>query len=86
MKSILRRLASAIDSLVQKKLPEPEFQIGDAVTVILNERNKTPRTGVVRDVVWHYKDSRYNYYLQVDGKKISKRYFAVDLRAPDVEA
>ena len=66
-----------------RKLPEPEYQIGDPVTVILNERNKTPRTGVVRSVIWHYKDSRYNYYLQVGGKKVSKRYFAEDLRPPD---
>jgi len=62
------------------RLPEPEFQIGDPVTVILNDRNKTPRTGTISRIIWHHKDSRYNYYLEVDGRSISKRYCAVDLK------
>ena len=62
------------------QLPDSEFQIGDPVTVIMNDRNKTRRTGIVQRIIWHYKDSRYNYYLEVDGRSVSKRYFADDLR------
>ena len=67
-------------------LPEPEFQIGDPVTVIMNDRNKTPRTGTVQRIIWHYKDSRYNYYLEVEGRSVSKRYFADDLQLADKTA
>jgi hypothetical protein len=61
--------------------PEPEFAIGQRVRVVLNERNTTPHIGTVQRIIWHFKDQRYNYYLEVDGKKISKRYFCVDLEA-----
>jgi hypothetical protein len=61
------------------ELPMPRFSVGQKVVVVLNEKNKTPHTGSVREVIWHYKDSRYNYYLEENGKKISKRYFEEDL-------
>ena len=59
--------------------PEPEFRTGDRVRVALNERNKTVRTGTVRQAIWHFKDARYNYYLEVDGRSVSKRYYGSDL-------
>ncbi|MEO1529201.1 MAG: hypothetical protein AAFX06_27590 [Planctomycetota bacterium] len=59
--------------------PDPEYQIDDRVSVIVNDRNKTARTGTIQGVVWHFKDSRYNYYLEVEGRSISKRYLAIDL-------
>ena len=62
-------------------LPEPEFRVGQCVRVVLNDRNRTPHTGTVRQVVWHHRDRRYNYYLQEAGKKVSKRYLAEDLEA-----
>ena len=65
------------------KLPDPEFQIGDLVTVIVNDRNKTPRAGTIQRIIWHHKDSRYNYYLEADGRSVSKRYFADDLKLAD---
>lgn len=55
------------------------FEVGDSVRVILNERNQTSRTGTVRDVIWHHKDGRYNYYIASEGKKVSKRYIEEDL-------
>jgi hypothetical protein len=61
--------------------PEPAFQIGQRVRVILNERNRTPHEGTVRRVIWHHRDGRYNYYLEEAGKKVSKRYFEEDLEA-----
>jgi hypothetical protein len=37
--------------------------------------------GSVRDIVWHYKFSKYLYLLEVEGKAVSKRYFEEDLEA-----
>jgi hypothetical protein len=59
-----------------RELPKPESAVGDRVAVRVGGRNSTPHVGEVRDVIWHYKDQRYNYYLTEKGKKISKRYFA----------
>lgn len=65
---------------MKTELPEPEFKLGQAVSVALNEHNHTPHTGTIARVIWHYKDGCFNYYLEAGGKKISKRYFARDLR------
>lgn len=59
--------------------PKPEFQLGQRVSVLINERNLTQRAGTIARVVWHFKDACYNYYLEVDGKKVPKRYLACDL-------
>jgi hypothetical protein len=58
--------------------PPPAFSFGQRVRVILNERNRTSRTGTIRQVIWHHKDQCYNYYLDVNGKKTSKRYCEED--------
>ena len=60
-------------------LPPPELGVGDVVSVNLGERNHTPHTGRVRACDWHFKLGRWCYYLDVDGRKIHKRYFADDL-------
>jgi len=60
---------------------KPELLVGQPVRVILNERNKTLHTGAIRQIIWHSKDQRFNYYIAVDGKKVSKRYFIEDLEA-----
>jgi hypothetical protein len=62
---------------VTETLP-PAFSVGQRVRVILNDRNRTARTGTIRQVIWHFKDRRYNYYLDVNGKRISKRYYEED--------
>jgi len=59
--------------------PEPEFRVGDAVRVRLNDYNRTSHCGHVREGIWHFKDQCYNYYLEENGKKVSKRYLAKDL-------
>lgn len=35
--------------------------------------------GKIEMIIWHFKDKDYNYYISVDGKKKSKRYYAKDL-------
>lgn len=59
--------------------PPPAYSLGQRVRVVLNERNRTPREGTVRRIVWHFKDGRYNYYLEQDDKRVSKRYLREDL-------
>lgn len=60
-------------------LPPPEFEIGDPVSVILGERNRTPHAGRVRAHIWHFKLERWFYYIEVNERKIHKRYYASDL-------
>ncbi len=57
----------------------PWFSVGEQVRVVLNERNRTPRTGRIRDAVWHHKNGCWNYYLVEQGRKVKKRYLAEDL-------
>jgi hypothetical protein len=59
--------------------PAPTFSVGQRVRVRLNDRNRTPHEGLVREIIWHHMDARYNYYLQDGGKKVSKRYLEEDL-------
>jgi hypothetical protein len=61
------------------QLPPPEYQVGQRVRVVLSERNRTEHIGTIERIIWHHKDGRYNYYLNADGKKISKRYISDDL-------
>ncbi|WP_414737867.1 DUF6960 family protein [Gemmata algarum] len=60
----------------------PEFRIGDRVRVVSSDRHRSPHAGTIREVVWHHKDARYNYYIEERGHKVSTRYLAVDLE-PD---
>ncbi|MCP5113016.1 MAG: hypothetical protein GY953_19485, partial [bacterium] len=46
------------------------LRFGDTVKVVLNERNRTPHTGTIRNAVWHYKNRCWHYYLEENGKKV----------------
>jgi hypothetical protein len=59
--------------------PPPISQLGDRVRVVPGERHATPHTGTIREVIWHFRDARYNYYIEENGKKVSTRYTADDL-------
>ncbi|MBC8876598.1 MAG: hypothetical protein H8E44_44790 [Planctomycetes bacterium] len=58
------------------------YSVGDSVHVVVNYRNKTPRSGAIESVIWHHKLQIWHYRI-VDphGRKISKRYDAPDLIA-----
>lgn len=60
--------------------PTPRYRLGDRVSVVLNDRNKTPHEGVIRKIVWHFKAETYHYWLEEAGRDVSKRYLAEDLR------
>jgi hypothetical protein len=60
--------------------PSPqELALGTTVKVRLNDRNRTPHTGTIIQAVWHFKDAKWHYYLDENGRKVSKRYAADDL-------
>jgi hypothetical protein len=61
-------------------IPEAKFVVGQRVRVILGERNRTPHEGTVREIIWHFKEQRHNYYIEEGGKKVSKRYYEQDLQ------
>ena len=63
--------------------PPSGFSMGQRVRVILNGRNKTPCVGTIRDIIWHFQAECYNYYLEEDGRKVSRRYTEEDLEAVD---
>ena len=54
--------------------------MGDLVEVVPSARHQTLRQGSVRAVVWHFKDRRWNFYLTSEGRSVSTRYLAEDLR------
>lgn len=53
----------------------PVFQYGELVSPV----DHPDRIGTVGDIIWHFKNIDYNYYITVDGGKKSKRYGADDL-------
>jgi len=57
------------------------LRVGQPVSVVLNERNRTPHRGTVARAIWHHKLNRWHYFLEENGKAISKRYSADDLVA-----
>lgn len=60
--------------------PPPRFPAGTAVRVVPNSgRNETLFAGKVREVIWHHKHGLWNYYLEADGRRVSKRYLEADL-------
>lgn len=67
-------------------IPPPELAIGHTVRVVLNERNHTPRVGTIYHIEWHFKNGCYDYYLEVNGKRISKRYLREDLEVVSGES
>ena len=58
------------------------YNVGDPVSVVLNYRNKTPRSGTIESVIWHHRLQIWHYRIVDDaGRKVSKRYGAPDLVA-----
>lgn len=48
------------------------FEVGDSVTC---------KAGIatIRDVIWHFKNGVPNYYLEMEGKRLSRRYLNEEL-------
>ena len=59
--------------------PPSAFTLGQQVRVIAGARNGKPALATIRDILWHFSDERYGYYLDEGGKKNTKRYVEEDL-------
>ena len=80
-KSTIRQaVRDADDQALASSKAIPEFSVGSLVEVVLNAKNLTPHSGTVRDAIWHFKDKCWSYYIEEDGKHVSKRYLAADLK------
>lgn len=53
----------------------PEFVYGDFVSLA----NHSDIKGKIETISWSFKNMDYIYYISVNGKKKSKRYYAKDL-------
>jgi len=54
-----------------KGIPKPKFQFGQKVKII----DKKSDNITITDIMWHYEKKEHFYFVKVDGKKKSKRYF-----------
>jgi hypothetical protein len=61
-----------------RAIPPPAFRLGQRV------KTKVPRTsriGIIRAIVWHFKRNEPSFFLEVNGKALSGRYWADELEA-----
>jgi hypothetical protein len=59
-----------LPKLVRNIYPTPKFEWGDKV----QEVKRPEINGEIINLVWHYKDQEYKYFIKVNGKPKSRRY------------
>lgn len=59
----------------------PSFQLGQEVETIPQSLSRNPKRGKVFEIVEHHKQKRFIYFIEVEGKKLKKRYFKENLRS-----
>ena len=64
----------AVDKLRALDKP-PQFMNGDLVSPV----NHPDMVGVIRGIGWHFENQDYMYFISVNGRKKSKRYYDKDL-------
>jgi hypothetical protein len=64
-----------VKTTLYKKVPIPLFSFGKQVQVT----NHPDRVNIVRGIEWHFKQNAVIYYLEIDGKLSSKRYWEQEL-------
>lgn len=67
-------ISISIDKIKPIEKP-PDFIYGDIVSPI----NHFDVVGKIETIIWHFKNNDFNFYISVDGKMKSKRYYANDL-------
>lgn len=78
----LRSIAAGLsDDEISNGKPPPSFVEGQLVEVVLNARNTTYHKGIVQEIGWHHEEAKWLFRLSENGKRVSKRYEAEDLRA-----
>lgn len=66
-----------VEGELSLELPEPKFKFGDLV-ICKNNENCVVK-GIIEDIMWHDSKKCNYYFLLVDGKKKSRRYFNNEL-------
>jgi hypothetical protein len=61
--------------------PKSMFSMGQRVQVRLKNRRSQSREITIRDILWHFQDEHYNYYLEENGRKDLKSYSEEDLES-----
>ncbi len=58
-----------------KVVPEPLYKLGEHVYIPRKEKK-----GIIINIEWHSKNKAHMYFLEIDGKKYSRRYYENELR------
>lgn len=58
----------------------PFFQLGQEVETIPESLSRNNKKGKIFEIVKHHKRKRFIYFIEVEGKKLKKRYFKENLR------
>jgi len=56
-------------------VPAPKYHFGETVSL-----KETGENAVITDIMWHYKNKKHYYFISVNGKAKTKRYFDTELR------
>lgn len=67
-------VAVSVDEIKPLDAP-PKFLTGELVS----PGNHPELVGVIRGIGWHFNHQDYMYFITINGRKKSKRYFANDL-------
>ncbi len=67
-----------VNPKLYKRVKEPLYKVGDKVEII-----EKSLVGYILDVNWHIKDDAPFYFVEVNGKKVEKRYRDCDLKEVD---
>lgn len=70
----IRGIEISADQIKPVEKP-PVFIYGELVSPVKH----SDIIGKITDIIWHFKNYEYNYYISVNGKKKSKRYYSDDL-------
>jgi hypothetical protein len=72
---------AATEEFIMPNRPRSVFSMGQRVRIVRNGGCEPACVVTVRDILWHFQAERYDYYLEVDGQKVAKRYSERDLEA-----
>lgn len=61
-----------------RMVAEPLFKLREEVYIPRKDKN-----GIILNINWHSKNKAHMYYLMIEGKKYSRRYYEDELRKLD---
>lgn len=76
--AVILHPVSGIETDMQQIRPleqPPKYQYGDAVYPAAHPDRK----GRIRDMVWYFKEDAILYFIEINGRKISRRYHEDEL-------